>query len=234
MVRGETEDGHDLGGGRDHESVFARHAVQASAEPDHHVAERAVVHVDGTTPRDLTRVQTERVAVVHVVVQHGGQKRVRRGDRVQVAREMEVDVRHRDDLRVPATGRASLDAEHGPQARLAYARNRAASLPSESVRQSDRHRRLAFARARRCHPRHQHEPSAARLPFEDRLGTHLGFVAAVELQFVVSQTQPLADRGDGLESGFRCDLDVGAHVAASICSCSDSGCGRPCSRRHGK
>ena len=44
---------------------------------------------------------------------------VRGADRVDVAGQVEVEVLHRDDLAVAAAGRAALDPEHGPEARLA-------------------------------------------------------------------------------------------------------------------
>ena len=63
----------------------------------------------------------QRVALVDMVVEHRRQQRVGAGDRVEVSGEMEVDVLHGHDLRVPAAGRPALDAEHGPETRLADA-----------------------------------------------------------------------------------------------------------------
>ena len=69
--------------------------------------------------RIVVRIDAERVAAEEVVVQERGAKVVRRGDRVQVAREVDVDVLHRQDLAVAATGRAALEAEDGAERRLA-------------------------------------------------------------------------------------------------------------------
>ena len=44
----------------------------------------------------------ERVAVMQMRVEHRGEKIVRAGNRMEVAREMQVDVLHRDHLRIPA------------------------------------------------------------------------------------------------------------------------------------
>ena len=69
-----------------------------------------------------------------------------RRDRVDVAREVEVQVLHRHDLREPAAGRAALDAEDRAQRWLADGQ-RTGFLPmyAEALRQRDRGRRLALA-----------------------------------------------------------------------------------------
>ncbi len=54
-----------------------------------------------------------------MIVEHCRQQIIRRADRVEVAREMQVDILHGHDLRVSAACRASLNAEHGTQRRLA-------------------------------------------------------------------------------------------------------------------
>ena len=61
-------------------------------------------------------VDAERVAVMEVVVEHRGEQVVRRRDRVEVAGEVEVDLVHRDHLRVAAARRAALHAEHRARA----------------------------------------------------------------------------------------------------------------------
>ena len=100
-----AEDRHDLARDRDDEAVLARDAVDLAAEADDDVAQRAVVHVDAALHKDAALVDAERVALLHVVVQHRAEQIVRRGDRVHVAREVQVDVLHRQDLRVAAAGR---------------------------------------------------------------------------------------------------------------------------------
>src|SRR2546426_7860121 len=56
-----------------------------------------------------SRVETQRVAVMEMRVQHGRQQVVRARDGVEVAREMQVDVFHRDDLGVAAPRSSPLD-----------------------------------------------------------------------------------------------------------------------------
>ena len=113
------------------------------------MAQGAVVDVDDARPADGVRVDAQVVAVVQVVVEEGGDQVVRRGDRVDVAGEVEVEVLHGHDLAVAAAGRAALDAEDRPERRLADGRRGAHADPVERLGEADRRRRLALAERRR-------------------------------------------------------------------------------------
>ena len=89
--RREGQDHHHLAGRGDVEPGLPRHAVGARAEPDHDVAQRAVVDVQHASPGDRARVDAELVAVVQVVVDHRGEHVVRRRDGVEVAGEVQVE-----------------------------------------------------------------------------------------------------------------------------------------------
>ena len=91
----------------------------------------------------------EPVAPVDVVVDHGGEQVVRRGDGVEVAGEVQVDVLHRHHLGIAAARRAALDAEAGPERGLAQAHHRLLADAVERVAEADRRRRLALAGGRR-------------------------------------------------------------------------------------
>src|SRR5204863_1561492 len=91
------------------------------------------------------RVDAERVSLLQMVVEHRGEQRVRARDRVKVAREMQVDVVHRDDLRVPTARRAAFHSEHGAQARLTDAQRDLMAHSPERLREADRHGALALA-----------------------------------------------------------------------------------------
>ena len=75
--------------------VSRGHAVDAAAEADDDVAQRAVVQVDDAAPRDRVGVDVERVAVEDVVVDVGGEQVVRHGHGVHVAGQVQVEVLHR-------------------------------------------------------------------------------------------------------------------------------------------
>ena len=102
--------------------------LHPAAQAVHNVTQLAVVHVHAALPGDPLGVDAQRVALLDVVVQHGGQQVVGSADGVEIAGEVQVDVLHGDDLGVAAAGRAALDAEHGAERWLAQ-RDHARSCP---------------------------------------------------------------------------------------------------------
>ena len=121
---GEAEHRHHLARHDDVEAGLARIAVVGSAEPDHDVAQRTIVDVEHAPPGDPAHVDVERVAALDVIVDEGGQQVRRHRDRREVAREVEVDVLHRHDLRVAAARGTALHAEHRTEGGLAQADRR--------------------------------------------------------------------------------------------------------------
>ena len=114
----QAQDGHDLGGDRNHEVVLARHAVRLTAKADGDVAQGAVIHVQDTGEQDAARINTKGIALLQMVVQHGTEQVVGRGDGVHVAGKVEVNVLHGNDLRIAAAGGAALDAKDRAQGGL--------------------------------------------------------------------------------------------------------------------
>ena len=147
---GKAEDGHDLAGDRDVVAGLARDAVEAAAEAVDDLAHGAVVQVDAAPPRDGQRVDVELVAVHEVAVDHGGQQVVGGADGVDVAGEVEVEVLHRDELRVAAAGGAALDAEDGPERRLAQGEHGVDADGVHRLGEADGGDGLALAERRRA------------------------------------------------------------------------------------
>ena len=153
---GQADDRHHLGRHDDVEAVLAGHAVGHAAQAHDDLAQRPVVEVDHALPGDGARVDVQGVALVQVVVDHRGEQVVGRGDRGEVSGEGEVDVDHRHDLAVPATGRAALDAEHRAHRRLAQGHDALLADATQGVGQPDRGGGLALAGRRRAHRRDEH------------------------------------------------------------------------------
>ncbi len=223
---GEAEDRHHLGGDRDVEAGFARIAVGDAAERADDLAQRAVVHVHHAPPGDAAAVDAERIAPVDVIVDQRREQIVRRGDRMEVAGEMEVDVLHRNDLRVTAAGSAALHAEGRPERRLAQAEHRLLADVVERVGEADRRRRLALAGGRR-RDRGDQDQLAVLLVLErlDVVHRHLGLVVAVGFEIFRRDAELLARdvhdrpllRGLGdFDVGFRRLMLRGGHVERSI------------------
>ncbi len=111
-IRRQAEYGHDLTGHGDIKTVLTRNALHPSAEAVHDMTELAVIHVHASLPRDALRVDAERIALLDVIVKHGGEQVVGRADGVNITGEMQVDVFHRDDLCVTTAGCTALDTEY--------------------------------------------------------------------------------------------------------------------------
>ena len=148
-VLGEAEDRHHFGGDGDVEAGLARIAVGDAAERADDLAQRAVVHVHDAAPGDAARIDAEAIAPIDVVVDQRRQQIVRRGDGVEVAGEMQIDVLHRHHLGIAAAGGAALHAEGRPERGLAQAQHRLLADVVERVGEADRGGGLALARRRR-------------------------------------------------------------------------------------
>src|SRR5689334_12555167 len=148
-----------------------------------------------------------------MVVEERGAQVVCRGDGVQVAREVDVDVFHGQDLAVAATGRAAFEPEHRTQRWLAYGRRRAHADPVETLGQSDRRRGFALAE-RRGRDRGD-DDSAAVGPIGHASQSRrldLRLVGAVQVELLVEQAQVMRDFDDGPELGGASDLEARFHL----------------------
>ncbi len=180
QVLGQAEDSHNLRGRGDVEEGLVRHAVGWFAEADDDVAKLAVVDVEDPAPPHAARVEHGLEAPVDVVVDHRGEEVVRRADGVYVAREVKVDILHRQDLAFAAAGRPALHPERRAQARLAEREAGALAQSREAHRQADGGRRLPLPGRRGRYRRDEDEPIAQFIPpgVED-VELNLGLIAAV-------------------------------------------------------
>jgi hypothetical protein len=213
-VLGQAEDRHDLRGDGDVEAGLARIAVGDAAERADDLAQCAVVHVHHPAPGDAAAIDAERVAPVDVVVDQRRKQIVRRGDGMEVAGKMEVNVLHRHDLGVAAAGRAALHAEGGPERRLAQAADRLLADVVERIGQAHGGRRLAFARRRRRD--RGDEDQLAVLLAGQRLNVvhrHLGLEVAVRIEVFGRDAELLLGDFDDrpLLGGLR-DFNVGFRI----------------------
>ena len=69
---GKAQDRHDLTGHRDVIAVMAGNAVCFAAQTDGNAAQGAVIHIHGTPPGNALRVDAEGIALMNVVIDHGG------------------------------------------------------------------------------------------------------------------------------------------------------------------
>ena len=205
---GEAEHSHDLACHRDVEAVLARHAVDASAEAVGDEAQLPVVHVNGAAPGDAPGVYVQGIALVDVVVEHGGEQVVRRAYGVEVAGEVEVDVLHGYDLGVAAAGRAALYAEHGPERGLAQRHDGALAYFSQRIREADGGRGLPLARRGGVDGGDEYELAVLSRGLEQG-GVYLGLVTAVALDKALVYAGLGGDFGYGQGDGCLGNFNIG-------------------------
>jgi hypothetical protein len=210
---GETQDGHHLRGRGQEEAVLAGDTPRLPAEADDRLAERPVVHVDRALPAHLVDVDPQLVPLVDVVVQHRRDEVVRRGQRVDVAREVEVDVLHREHLGVAAAGGPALDPEHRPERRLADGDQRVLAVLVERLAEPDRGDRLSLAHRRRRHPGHEDQfvVGLALGDPVDGVEFDLRLVLAEQLEVGLLEPERLDDVTDVVFLYGLCDLVVGGY-----------------------
>jgi hypothetical protein len=84
----------------------------------HHIAQRAIVHVDGAPPADALHRESGLEPMEKVVVEHRREQCVGARHGVHVSREVQVDALGRGHHRSAAADGSALDAEDGSQRRL--------------------------------------------------------------------------------------------------------------------
>ena len=133
-------------------------------------------------------------------------------DRVDVAGEVEVEVLHRHDLGIAASGGAALDPEDRAERRLADREHRLPPEDAEPLDERDGGRRLPLAgRCRRDRGDVDDLPvGAIGETVEDR-EVDLRLVAAVQLELVGLDARLRGDVGDGAERCGLRDLEARAH-----------------------
>jgi hypothetical protein len=218
----EAQDRHDFGRDGDVEPAFARISVRRAAERLRDVAQSAVVHVEHAPPHDPPHVDIERVAPMQMVVDHRCEQIVRRGDRVEIAGEMEVDVLHRHDLRIAAPGRTALGAETGSERGFAKRQHRLPPGPVERIGEANRGGRLAFARRGRVDRGDEDQFAGLRRRRKARQ-IDLRLVVAIGLDRLVGNARGGGDGADGLQGGGARDRDIGEHVRACSGTCFEGG-----------
>ena len=121
------------------------------------MAQLTVVHIDDALPSDAFNVNAKLVALLNMVVEHGGQQVVGSTDGMEVAGKVQVDILHGDDLSPAAAGSAALNAKDGAERRLAQGHGALDAATAQAVGQTDGRGGLALARRRWVDSGHEDE-----------------------------------------------------------------------------
>ena len=117
-------------------AILARNSLRPAAKSVYYMSELSVVHIHSSLPGYLLRVYAQRVALLYVVIQHGGQQIVGGSYGVEIPGKMQVYIFHRNYLRVSASGGSALYAEYRPEGRLSQSCYNVLSYFAQSVSQS--------------------------------------------------------------------------------------------------
>ena len=151
----------------------------------------------------------EGVALLDMVVEHGGQKVIGSADGVEVAGEVEVDVLHGDHLGIAAAGGAALDAEHGAEGRLTQGHGHILADAPQTVGKADGRGGLALARGGGGNGGDKNELAVFPLGLFQQGRVDLGLVTAILLQILFIHMRPAGDFADGLHGAFLRDFNIG-------------------------
>ena len=155
-----------------------------------------------------------------MIVKHGGKQVRRRTDGVHIAREVEVDILHGDDLRISAACGAALHAEHGAQRGLTQGDNHVLADTAHAVRKSDGGRRLALpCRSGRNGGDKDEFPLLARAVHDGKIDFCL--VLSVVLDVVLRKPRLFGNLQNWFKLGTLCNFNIAFHAFAySALSCA--------------
>ena len=112
------------------------------------MAQLTVVHIDDALPSNALNVNTELIALLNMVVEHGGQQVVGGTDGMEVTGKVQVNILHGDDLSPAAAGSTALNAKDGAERRLAQGHGTLDAATTQAIGQTDGRGGLALARRR--------------------------------------------------------------------------------------
>ena len=211
---GKAENSHHFACHRDVKAILARRAVHLAAKAVHQKAQLAVVHIYTALPGDAARVNAKGVAVMDMVIHHGGQQVVGRADGVQIAREVQVDVLHGHHLGIAAARGAALDAKHGAKAWLAQRKAHVFAHAVQRVGKAYAGGGFALARGRGADGRNQNH-LGGRLFFGHHLCHNFCLCAAVGNHRLLRDPHLLGHLQNGGQNGLLGNLDISFHMRAT-------------------
>ena len=163
-------------------------------------------------------INAQGVALLNVVIHHGAQQVVGRGDGVQVAGKVQVDALHGHHLGIAAARRAALHAKHRAQRRLAQGQHGVFADAAHAVGQGDGHGGFALTRRGGVDGRDQHQLCALRQIRICAL-VDLGYITSVGRNGLRQKARGPGDVFNGFQLCFARDFQVRRHIVhAPFCT----------------
>ena len=208
----QTQNRHDLAGHADLEAVPAGNAVGLTAQPDLDLPQGTVVHIHAAAEHNPLRVQRQRIALMNVVVDEGRKQIVGGGDGMDIPGKVQVDLLHRQYLRIPAAGGAALQPEYRAQRRLPQGDHRPLAQKRKRLSQPDGGGRLALPGGGGVDGGDKDQLALRLIPLlQQELLRELGLAAAVGLHRGGGDPGGSGNLTDRLRHGSLGNLNIGHH-----------------------
>ena len=175
------------------------------------MTELAVVHVDNALPGDALNVDAELVALLNMVVEHGGQQVIGGTNGMEIASKVQVNVLHGDDLGPTAAGGTALHAKHGTERRLAQGHGALDAATTQAIGQTDSRGGLALARGRGVNSGHEDKLGLVISWLVEQGVVDLCLIKAVRNQMLNVDAGVLGHLGNRQRRNRTCDFDVSRH-----------------------
>ena len=78
---------------------------------DHHMAQSTVIEIKHTLPNNTAHIDIERISLLDMIVNYSRQQVMSRSNRMEVTREVQIDILHRHNLCIAATGSTTLETK---------------------------------------------------------------------------------------------------------------------------
>ena len=112
QIRSQTENCHDFRSNGNLESVRTWNPVDFSAQTNDNVPQSTVIHIQNPLKHHSPLVNPQNISLLHMVVQHRTEQIIGCGDGVHIACKVQVDVLHRNNLRIATASSTALDTEN--------------------------------------------------------------------------------------------------------------------------
>ena len=207
----ETQDCHNLRCRGDIEASLGRYSVDRATKSRHDKSQRAVVDVEHTTPHHLLQAYLLRAVVVEIVVEQSGNKVVSRGDGVEVASEVEVDILRRQYLGVTASSSTTLHTEARAQRRLTQSDDGTLADAIESHTKTNADGGLTHTSLGGCDGGNEDEVALAHLLVVDELVRNLCDVLTIVAQLLLWESHLGSNLADVLQFDRTSNFDIRFH-----------------------
>ena len=216
-----AENSHYLTCYGDHKVILPRNAVYLRAKTYGDISQRAVIGVGNSGEEYSSLVDPKLVTLLKMIVYYSAKQIVCRGYSVEVAREMEIDIVHRNDLRVSAARSAALNSENRAERGLSERDDGILADLVHSHSKTYGGRGLSLACGGGVYSGNE-DKLTVRLVLcsREKIVVYFCLVFSVELKLVCLNVKLCGDLGYGKHFCFCSNLNIGLHnIPLYLCFC---------------